>query len=104
MSEHTPGPWGWIPEDNDDRPGVLQGSCDIPGNRHEGLGHTPEECGKLILACEYETGCEPGDFRPSAANARLIAASPTLYKFVQAEAGVGNKKAQATLDALGLTY
>jgi len=40
----------------------------------------------------------------SEANARLIAASPSMYEFISKLANSGDKEAISTLDSLGLGY
>lgn len=80
MSEHTPGPWGWLPSDNGVERWVLQGWCGAKGQFHEGLNHSLNECGVFILSCECPSTDTPynGDYRPNKADAQLIAAAPEL--------------------------
>jgi len=82
MSEHTPGPWGWMKADPtpiNDRT-ILRGWCGAPGQWHAGLGHSLDECGVPILCCEYphDEAPDASDLTPSPADARLIAAAPEL--------------------------
>ena len=77
----TPGEWGWNSVDADgdfplDLPPsqCLLAGCDYPGSRHEGLGHTVEDCGNPILRCERQLDDDGADDPwPSPEDARFIA-------------------------------
>lgn len=94
MSEHTPGPWGWLPADSiANGRSILVGWCGAKGQFHEGLGHTLTECGAAILACEgpYEDCPDVRDQTPNEPDALLIAAAPELLEAA--------KRASVTLDS-----
>ncbi len=77
QAKFTPGPWHAISAGGDGR---------IIGTR-----------GEMICDCAYGP-----DENRIAANAALIAASPTLYGFIARLADGGNAEAKTMLDSLGL--
>jgi len=82
--KHTPGPWF--------------------AKRAGGDGYFEWYVGRDGENCSIaEDIADPMTRDPSEANARLIAAAPTLYEFAQAKARGGDLTAKAMLDSLGMS-
>lgn len=86
-TNHTPGPW--------------QPQCDAIRNIN-GMNFGSVEVNALGEYNWKQVAIVLGDNLE--ANARLIAASPTLYEFAVNAARSGDRNAQSMLDALGLSY
>jgi hypothetical protein len=92
QTAHTPGPW----EIDGD---TIQGAPELNGEQPHAVEAT---CVAVVLSRER------GSYRHypkerATANARLIAASPSLYAFVKARADAGDTEAKQTLDASQIT-
>lgn len=79
MSKHTPGPWRYSKENGSPTTG-----------QHMIAGAKP---GYLAEVRDCGSGCVE-------ANARLIAAAPTMYTFIEREASCGNAEAITILEAI----
>jgi hypothetical protein len=77
----SPGPWFWLQDEGGPDRVFLEHTCDFPGSLHEGLGHSPEECGFTVLECfdveelDDEERPHRADNRPSPEDAAMIAAA-----------------------------
>lgn len=88
QAQHTPGPWEWV----DDRfwggySGLFTGDGQpiiYPQRKNDG-----DEG-----AAWFDTCGDAGDETLTEANARLIAASPTMYEYINEKARQGCKRAQ----------
>ena len=79
--KHTKGPWEW--------------TGDQPNDLHK---HNDWLCGE-----NEGVLCHGAPWPVSEANARLIAASPSLYEYARKKAQSGDSEAMAMLDSLGLS-
>lgn len=78
MSKHTPGPWFLRPRDSADS------LYDIANKLPDGGMWHVASCNRLRDEVE--------------ANARLIAAAPTMYAYVEGRADAGDSQARALLE------
>lgn len=85
---HTSGPWRVVPQD------LYKPYIGVRGTR---LGLRFKIAN--VLSPNYD-GALPCEAEETAANARLIAASPTMYEFVKSCAAVGNEKAKEIMEAI----
>lgn len=91
MNKHTPGPWH-VEDDGFGHLSVRSGNA-----RDIGRGtvlYIASEVGGLRRGPNFEDRSE------QQANARLIAAAPTMYDFVQLSADHGDYNAKAILEAI----
>jgi len=68
------------------------------GDTIQAKGGAPVEVDQCIVE-----GCYGRNPQEAKANARLIAASPTLFAFIRKRASEGDAEAKETLDSLGLS-
>lgn len=98
MSSHTPGPWHL------ETVKTQVGSCHKIGPFPSGSGFV----GKQNHACVYSDGNGVGDKSPVAielaANARLIAAAPTMYDFINSKALEGDEHAKRIIDNINAGF
>ena len=82
MTEHTPGPWAWLP------------TADDPSSHAELLpaGHFIGEVDSILH--------HGADWPMKLPDMRLIAAAPTMYIFVASKAGSGDNEAIAIMEAI----
>ncbi len=94
MTEFTPGPWRIWGED-DIAPNV---PCLAVGCGEIGTPTCKEIC--LVDSTLDNMGDEFNLTHEDHANARLIAAAPTMYNFVASRAGSGDNEAIAIMEAI----
>ena len=86
-SKHTPGPWDVIPQN---------GAGPMIAHRYD-TGNDINPTG-LRLVCHVLE--RKASFEVDAANARLIAAAPTMYDYVSAKAEAGDAVARSILEMI----